>query len=64
MPGVLSFEFRRPPDDHQFFAGPYDDVGFVGSEDTYSSLQTESALCAPCHFGTFWDTTIYNSFGE
>ncbi len=64
MPGVLSFEFRRPPDDHQFFAGPYDDVGFAGSEDTYSPLQTESAFCAPCHFGTFWGTEIYNSFGE
>jgi hypothetical protein len=24
MPGVLSFEFRRPPDGHQFFAGPFD----------------------------------------
>lgn len=64
MPGVLSFEFRRPPDDHQLFVGPYDDVGFEGSEDTYSPLQTESAFCAPCHFGAFWDTQIYNSFGE
>jgi hypothetical protein len=64
MPGVLSFEFRRPPDEHQFFAGPYDDVGFEGSEDTYSPLQTESAFCASCHFGAFWDTQIYNSFGE
>ena len=62
MPGVLSYEFRRPPDDHQFFAGPYDDV--APGEDTYSPLQTESAFCAPCHFGTFWDTQIYNSFGE
>jgi hypothetical protein len=64
MPGVLSLEFCRPAEDHQFFAGPYDDVGFEGSEDTYSPLQTESALCAACHFGTFWNTTIYNSFGE
>jgi len=23
MPGVLSFEFRRPPEGHQFFAGPF-----------------------------------------
>jgi nitrate/TMAO reductase-like tetraheme cytochrome c subunit len=64
MPGVLSLDFRRPPEGHQFFAGPYDDVGFAGSEDTYSPVQTESAFCAACHFGTFWDTTIYNSFGE
>jgi hypothetical protein len=62
MSGVLSFEFRRPPDGHQFFAGPYDDV--APGEDTYSPLQTQSQFCAPCHFGVFWDTVIYNSFGE
>ena len=33
-------------------------------EDTYSPLQRESSICAPCHFGTFWGTVIYNSFGE
>ena len=62
MPGVLSFDLRRPAGDHQFFAGPLDDV--APGEDTYSPIQTESAYCAPCHFGVFWDTTIYNSFGE
>ena len=62
MPGVLSYEFRRPPEGHQFFAGPYDDV--APGEDTFSPLQQESAFCAPCHFGVFWDTTIYNSYGE
>ena len=62
MPGVLSYEFRRPPDDHQFFAGPYDDV--APGEDTYSKIQTESQYCASCHFGIFWDTVVYNSFGE
>jgi len=62
MPGVLSYEFRRPPEGHQFFAGPYDDV--APGEDTYSPLQQESAFCAPCHFAVFWDTTIYNSYGE
>jgi mono/diheme cytochrome c family protein len=62
MPGVLSYEFRRPGPDHQFFAGPFDDV--APGEDTYSPIQTESAYCAPCHFGVFWDTTIYNSYGE
>jgi hypothetical protein len=61
-PGVLSFEFRRPHEGHQFFAGPYDDV--APGEDTYSEVQTESAFCAPCHFAVFWDTTIYNSYGE
>jgi mono/diheme cytochrome c family protein len=62
MPGVLSFEFRRPPEGHQFFAGPFDDV--APGEDTYSPLQARSQFCAPCHFGVFWDTVIYNSFGE
>jgi hypothetical protein len=62
MPGVLSFEFRRPPDGHQFFAGPFDDV--APGEDTYTPIQRQSQFCAPCHFGSFWDTPIYNSFGE
>jgi hypothetical protein len=62
MPGVLSFELRRPSEGHQFFSGPFDDV--APGEDTYSPLQQQSEFCAPCHFGTFWDTTIYNSFGE
>ena len=62
MPGVLSMEFRRPPEGAQFFAGPYDDV--ATGEDTYSPLQRESRLCATCHFGVFWDTLVYNSFGE
>jgi hypothetical protein len=62
MPGVLSFEFRRPPEGHQFFAGPFDDV--APGEDTYSPLQEQSQFCAACHFGVFWDTQVYNSFGE
>ncbi|MBN1781113.1 hypothetical protein JW948_08325 [bacterium] len=62
MPGVLSFEFRRPPDGHQFFAGPYDDV--APGEDTYTPIQKRSEYCAPCHTAKFWDVRIYNSFGE
>lgn len=62
MPGVLSFELRRPPERHQFFAGPFDDV--APGEDTYVPLYTQSQYCAPCHFGDFWNTRIYNSFGE
>ncbi len=61
-PGVLSYEFRRPPDGHQFFSGPLDDI--APGEDTYSELQKESRFCAPCHFGVFEGTVIYNSFGE
>ena len=62
MPGVLSFHFRRPPEGHQFFAGPFDDV--APGEDTYTPIQRQGQYCAPCHFGKFWDTQIYNSFGE
>lgn len=62
MPGVLSLEFRRPPVGHQFFAGPFDDV--APGEDTFSPLQKQSQFCAPCHFSEFWNTIIYNSFGE
>ncbi|MBK9123944.1 MAG: hypothetical protein IPM16_12640 [Chloroflexi bacterium] len=62
MPGVLSYAFRRPDEGHQFFAGPFDDV--APGEDTYSAVQTESAFCAPCHYGVFWDTVVYDSFGE
>jgi hypothetical protein len=62
MPGVLSFEFRRPPEGHQFFAGPFDDV--APGEDTYTPVQRQSRYCAPCHVGVFWDTVVYNSFGE
>jgi mono/diheme cytochrome c family protein len=62
MPGVLSFDFRRPFVDHQFFAGPLDDV--APGEDTYSPLQQTGQYCAPCHFGVFWGTIVYNSFGE
>lgn len=61
-PGVLSFEFRRPGRGKQFFAGPLDDV--APGEDTYSPLQNESRICAPCHVADFWGTRIYNSYGE
>jgi len=62
MPGVLSIGLLRPPNGHQIFIGPYDDV--APGEDTYSPLQNQSQLCAPCHFGQFWGTQVYNSFGE
>jgi hypothetical protein len=60
--GVQSYEFRRPFKDHQFFAGPLDDI--APGEDTYSKLQKTSQFCAPCHFGVFWGTVVYDSFGE
>ncbi len=61
-PGVLSYEFRRPYGEHQFFAGPLDDI--APGEDTYSGIQKQSRFCAPCHFGVFEGTVVYDSFGE
>jgi Carboxypeptidase regulatory-like domain len=67
MPGVLSQDIRRPfPEDkdrYQLFFGSFDDDN-VPMEDTYLPLIKESQWCAPCHYGVFWDTVVYNSFGE
>jgi len=61
MPGVLSMRLYRPEEGQQLFFGTFDDVTRRVS---YLPLLEESAFCAPCHFGVFWDTVIYNSFGE
>ena len=67
MPGVLSMDIRRPfPQDtnrYQLFFGTFDDDN-VPLEDTKLPLLAQSQFCAPCHFGVFWDTLVYNSFGE
>jgi mono/diheme cytochrome c family protein len=67
MPGVLSQDIRRPfPADeerYQIFFGSFDDDN-VPMEDTYLPLIKESAWCAPCHYGAFWNTVVYNSYGE
>jgi hypothetical protein len=61
MPGVLSIRLFRPFDDDQLFFGNFDDVTRRVS---YLPLYEQSAYCAPCHHSVFWDTTIYNSYGE
>lgn len=61
MTGTLAYEYRRPDGEVQFFAGPYDDVQ---GDDTFVSLQTESAFCAGCHHAEFWGVVIYDSYGE
>jgi hypothetical protein len=67
MPGVLSQDIRRPfaEDDsrYQLFFGSFKDDN-VPMEDTYLPLIQQSQFCAPCHYGIFWDTRVYNSFGE
>ena len=61
MPGVLSMRLYRPEGDEQLFFGNFDDVTRRVS---YLPLIEESAFCAPCHFGVFWDVVVYDSFGE
>jgi hypothetical protein len=65
--GVHSMEIRRPftadPDRPQLFFGTFDDDN-VPAEDTNLSLLSESRYCAPCHYGIFWSTVIYDSYGE
>ena len=67
MPGVLSQDIRRPfpkdTDRYQIFFGSFDDDN-VPKEDTYLPLIKQSQWCAPCHYGVFWDTVVYNSYGE
>ena len=67
MPGVLSMDVRRPfsddPEHFQLFFGTFDDDN-VPEEDTRLPLIEQSRFCAACHFGVFWNTVIYNSFGE
>jgi len=60
-PGVMSMRLYRPHGEEQLFFGNFDDVTRRVS---YLPLVDESAFCATCHFGVFWDTVIYNSFGE
>jgi len=62
MPGVLSIQLFRPPDDgEELFLGNFDDVA---GPDSYLTLFEQSAYCAPCHSASFWDVTVYNSYGE
>ena len=62
-PGLLSYDFVRPlTPDAQVLVGPLKNA--INHDATYSSTHSESEYCAPCHYGVFWDTIIYNSYGE
>ena len=67
VPGVRAMPVRRPfINDHerpQLFFGTFDDVN-AAEGDTNLPLVKESQYCAACHFGVFWDTVVYNSYGE
>jgi hypothetical protein len=71
MPGILSMRLYRPDEGEQVFFGTLVDVNRRVS---YSPIESESAYCAPCHYGVFGGvvgvgtvtggTLIYNSYGE
>lgn len=61
MPGVLSMRLYRPREGQNLFFGTVDDVTRRVS---YLPLLKDSKFCAPCHHGVFWDTVVYNSYGE
>ncbi len=71
-PGILSFFFMRPNLDKLFYVGPLTDhkpsrlLEPGTSEDigACSPVFSESKFCAACHYGKFFDTVIYNSYGE
>jgi hypothetical protein len=71
-PGVLSFDLLRPPTNELFFIGPWPDHKPDTPQDTpgfnhntaCSTVFGESKFCAVCHYGKFFDTVVYNSYGE
>ena len=71
-PGILSFFFTRPEIGKLFYIGPLADhkpsslMEPGKSEDmgVCSPVFSESRFCAACHYGKFFDTLIYNSYGE
>ena len=71
-PGILSFFFTRPEFGKLFYIGPLADhkpstlMESNQSEDmgVCSPVFSESRFCAACHYGKFFDTLIYNSYGE
>ncbi len=63
LPGVRSLRLYRPEEGQQIFFANLDDVS-GGRRVTYLPLFQESQFCAACHFGAFWGTVVYNSFGE
>jgi hypothetical protein len=66
-PGVLTFQFMRPLDNSDFFIGPlinYTTPNSPNHTSTCSSVLSESAFCAACHYGKFYDSVIYGSYKE
>lgn len=66
-PGVHSMDVRRPSAKDgmrsQLFFGTFTDVN-AAQNNANLPLLRESRYCASCHFGVFWNTVVYNSYGE
>ncbi len=66
-PGVLSMLYLFPKDSSQLFLGPSQITNPPSQASTHSmcsSVLSEARFCAACHYGKFFDTVIYNSYGE
>jgi nitrate/TMAO reductase-like tetraheme cytochrome c subunit len=65
-PGVLAFSLLRPNSGELFYIGPLTDLKpqSSGSTAACSPIFSESKFCAACHYGRFYETLIYNSYGE
>ena len=65
-PGSLSFLFLRPSPNQLFNLGPLPDMKLENSnvKASCAPIFSESKFCAACHYGKFFDTVIYNSYGE
>lgn len=66
-PGILTFQFLRPPDGSELFIGPlinYTTPNSPNHTSTCSSVFSDSAFCAACHYGKFYDRLIYGSYAE
>ena len=65
-PGILSLLFLRPSLSQLFHIGPLADMKPENPniEAACAPIFSESRFCAACHYGKFYDTVIYNSYGE
>jgi hypothetical protein len=65
--GVHAMTVKRPytddPKRPQLFFGTFEDVN-AAAGNTNLPLLREGTYCAPCHYGGFWNTLVYNSYGE
>lgn len=72
QPGVLSFDLARPNSGDYLYLGPRPDhdpdvpesPAGVKHEIACATIFGEGKFCAACHYGKFYDTVIYNSYGE